>query len=828
MHRRRRNSPAGSSRAASPAAMLEVLESRILLTGLTIITHGAEFVSTDRPGWLDAMAAAIRARTGGAAGGTAIYQIRVEPDGTGGVGVTSFTRLSGPAESASSNGENVLLLDWAAASNVSLSGGSDFSTSLIASTVMPWLLAPRPAIGLTAPLVEGPIQIIGHSRGASLASVLATDLGQDGIWVDQLTTLDPVPVFPDPAVSIKSNVIFADNYYQTSGDGIFTPNGTRIAGAYNVGPLTLGGGDDFIDGGTHGDVHVFYYGTINTANGANDSTATVQPTWYTGNHLNRDATGYYYSRLGGGTRPLAGIGTNFGGTGARGALGHAGPQWGNLAMVSLPGDIIADGDPFNINYDYDTIGANAQIQWFLDPDTNPYNNNSIPIGSAYSVNATADTVIKAAKSLIANAPFGTYYLEGRIVNAAGTRYAYSSAFSLATAPPAGTVDDAGPAVVDGWVADPDDPTTPLTVTLNVDGTTFATMTANLDHANLPAADGPAHGYSFDLTSLPPGIHTIALYANDTTSGDPVLQLSKTITTNRLPTGVFDDFDGSTISGWAMDPDTTAPIQILYQLDDNSPVLATANGARGDAFNGHGFSITLPQLTAGTHNVTVWAIDANTGERVSLGTLPGSVINPVDNPLPTGHLDSASNTRVTGWAADASVPSTAITVRVDVDGVPGTPMVAKINKPGLKKTIGTINHGFSIPLKLAAGEHRIDVYAIDDQGTPVLLGSRIVKVSKPVGQLSQFTQTQLVGWAYSPSEPNTPPLIRLDIDGIAGAAFTTNVLRRDVNAARHITGTYGFSITTPILTAGTHTVTLELLDPLTMAVTGIVTKSFVTL
>ena len=41
---------------------LEALESRVLLSGLTIITHGAEFLSTARPSWIDYMATAIRAR----------------------------------------------------------------------------------------------------------------------------------------------------------------------------------------------------------------------------------------------------------------------------------------------------------------------------------------------------------------------------------------------------------------------------------------------------------------------------------------------------------------------------------------------------------------------------------------------------------------------------------------------------------------------------------------------------------------------------------------------------------------------------------------------
>src|SRR3954463_8274534 len=97
-----------------PPLALEPLEPRTLLSGLTIITHGAEFLSTSRPSWIDHMATAIRARVGAS---TAIYAIRVEPNGTG-VKIAGMTRLAGPAptSTSSTNDETVLLLDWAAAS----------------------------------------------------------------------------------------------------------------------------------------------------------------------------------------------------------------------------------------------------------------------------------------------------------------------------------------------------------------------------------------------------------------------------------------------------------------------------------------------------------------------------------------------------------------------------------------------------------------------------------------------------------------------------------------------------------------------------------------
>src|ERR1041385_9130903 len=107
-------------RASRQKCLLEPLESRQLLSGLTIITHGAEFLSTARPSWIDTMATAIRSRVGPS---TAIYALRMEPS-NGNIVAVGMARLAGPSptSSDSTNGETILLLDWAAASTVDLLG----------------------------------------------------------------------------------------------------------------------------------------------------------------------------------------------------------------------------------------------------------------------------------------------------------------------------------------------------------------------------------------------------------------------------------------------------------------------------------------------------------------------------------------------------------------------------------------------------------------------------------------------------------------------------------------------------------------------------------
>ena len=81
-----------------------------------------------------------------------------------------------------------------------------------------------------------PVHVIGHSRGASLVAELSRLLGQSGIMVDQVTTLDPYPLGPDPgpsrSVDLSDNVIFADNYYENTD---FLVYGGPVSGAQNTG-----------------------------------------------------------------------------------------------------------------------------------------------------------------------------------------------------------------------------------------------------------------------------------------------------------------------------------------------------------------------------------------------------------------------------------------------------------------------------------------------------------------------------------------------------------------------------------------------------------------
>ena len=84
-------------------------------------------------------------------------------------------------------------------------------------------------------LLKVPIHLIGHSRGGSVMSHLSERLGEISVWVDQLTTLDPQPIYDDADLNVYDNVLFADNYYQTIRSTDIIPlYGSPVDNAYNL------------------------------------------------------------------------------------------------------------------------------------------------------------------------------------------------------------------------------------------------------------------------------------------------------------------------------------------------------------------------------------------------------------------------------------------------------------------------------------------------------------------------------------------------------------------------------------------------------------------
>ena len=226
------------------------------------------------------------------------YEISITRNGSGQY-VAAATLIAGTAPLLTDSGEIVVKLDWS-----TLSGGGTPTTTIAQATVNALLSTTLiPEMG-GRPLTELPLHVVGHSRGGSVITEMARLLGAEGIWVDQVTTLDPHPVsqFGDAAVTSWVNVLFADNFWQTLGDGLFVPNGQSVFGAYNRKLLVLGGGYS----SSHSDVHLWYHGTIDLATPTTDTQATItaseRNTWWTSTEMAGAAAGFLYSLIGGGDR----------------------------------------------------------------------------------------------------------------------------------------------------------------------------------------------------------------------------------------------------------------------------------------------------------------------------------------------------------------------------------------------------------------------------------------------------------------------------------------------------------------------------------------------
>ena len=424
---------------------------------MTIITHGFQaFNVSHTTGWLEAMAESIVDRSGSDA---AVYEmvisnIHLNPFDQS-VFVSSFNYIKGTIPVQGDKAEIVVKVYWDSIANQENATSLGVSTPEIASAILPFLVGSNAAPGLQQPLAELPIHLIGHSRGASLVSELARLLGQQGSWVDQLTTLDPHPVRPfdvppanDALVKVYENTLFADNYYED--ETLTVPDGSSVPGAYNR-HLThlLGGYGDPPGTADHSDVHLWYHGTLNTIFHASDGDAAftddMRAFWYEISETIGKNAGFYYSRLGGGDRTgtndpaslgvpiVSGYHYRVGGGSLNRLLFNAGErapngsQWPNIITLKHTGsNSVTASTSVPVSFQYQTYAGQSTVTLYWDTDQNPYNNQSaIPCGSPLTPAQTGAQILSQSyQASTQGLPSGTYYICAKIQANGLTRYAY--------------------------------------------------------------------------------------------------------------------------------------------------------------------------------------------------------------------------------------------------------------------------------------------------------------------------------------------------------------------------------------------------------------------
>ena len=182
----------------------EPLEDRRLLSGVTFVTHGAQGLGDDPqlPSWVAGMAEEVAVQIGDAYGGAGRECGSVQDDRRGSGQRNPRSRAGNfPAVHARCGRHGSHLrsgqIRWRAKRSSALTG-----RPLPRHWKQPRRPLPRPFRHISsaiwprwAPIsLASPIHLIGHSRGASSVGALAEDLGQAGIWVDQVTYLDTHPL----------------------------------------------------------------------------------------------------------------------------------------------------------------------------------------------------------------------------------------------------------------------------------------------------------------------------------------------------------------------------------------------------------------------------------------------------------------------------------------------------------------------------------------------------------------------------------------------------------------------------------------------------------
>jgi hypothetical protein len=187
--------------------------------------------------------------------------------------------------------------------------------------------------------------------------------------------------------------------------------------------------------------------------------------------------------------------------------------------------------------------------------------------------------------------------------------------------------------VRGWATDPDT-SAAISVDLSVDGNAVRTVTAN---AAGSTHNGHVFGSSFILRS---GTHHVCAVGVNALYGTHNSKPACTSITLALkPLGTFGSLQrvtGSTnlrVTGWALDPDTSAPISVRLSLDGATYATVPAKAARTDIAAkypygaDHGLS-TLITASDGEHSVCATALNVSGGADVKLGCKLIDAVHPV--------------------------------------------------------------------------------------------------------------------------------------------------------------------------------------------------------
>ncbi len=179
----------------------------------------------------------------------------------------------------------------------------------------------------------------------------------------------------------------------------------------------------------------------------------------------------------------------------------------------------------------------------------------------------------------------------------------------------------------GWARDPNT-SAPIAVHAYVTPNHGVATTADIQRS-----DVGTHGFDVTRGGIIAGTYNVCAYGINApgTPGENALLGCKSITLTQSPIGSLDVVEqngsGVRFAGWAIDPDTSAPIAVHAYVTPNHGVATTADGSRPDvgavypaSGADHGYDVTRGGIVAGTYNVCAYGINTpgTAGENALLG------------------------------------------------------------------------------------------------------------------------------------------------------------------------------------------------------------------
>ncbi len=322
--------------------------------------------------------------------------------------------------------------------------------------------------------------------------------------------------------------------------------------------------------------------------------------------------------------------------------------------------------------------------------------------------------------------------------------------------PRGALDSArqrsGKLRVVGWAYDRDAPTTSLTVTVKIDGTTHS-LPADVprtDVATTYPGAGKYHGYAASYP-LPEGSHTVCVTIRNIGYGANAAFPCRTVVLNFTPTAAITGLTagsmGAAVRGWASDPDTKSPISVAIAADGHA-VKTVIAGRAGKIHDGQNFSTTVA-LKSGAHTICATGLNTLYGTHNSTpvcGTIT-LALKPIGTYEVLRRATGSSNLVVKGWTLDPDT-TRPISVVVSLDGAAYGTVPADLTRSDVADDYPAFgaNHGIRSVVKTDDGEHTVCLTAVNvGGGDDYDLGCKLIIAVHPVAPSAPRNVTAVAGY-----------------------------------------------------------------------------------